>query len=593
MERISALINGSPVEIAFDSVSVHVYNAFPVKDNLKSRGYRWNPGDKSWYIKPDSVEKELALLKNNMEAPAAEVKQKLPVSGGAAALDNLPESLTVTDLRNHIDRLLRNSIKGRVWIRGVIASEVKHYQWASYFDIRDEDENRNIYFRAEAGKREMELIAGKFKSSGVAEGLEKDLPVFALFEVKIPLKNVVDIRLKMVDVLPEYTQSRIKNQREITLDRLTSEGKIENQKRLVIPKLVQRIGLITSGQGTSIQDIMAGLNPCESRYEFMFADARMEGAAAPDSVIAAFNSLERHPSFRPDVIILARGGGSEQSLAVFNDYRICERLTMASVPVIAAIGHEKDLSAAELCAHHMPVPSTPSGVGKFFKERYVNLQLELSGRINELSRRFTDLCYKEEQSVRRCSATAAMLAGKRLVMEEQGLKSCLKNLRNLETMKVREQEKRVNEVFTGVTGRLRLVLKRGYETLGTETKRLVSEGSRLLVHKSGETEKLVASLDFSKRYTVADRLSAELRERAGRLVQAGRKVLVNSENGVVMKENLVKANDPSRILNKGFTLIYDGENRVVKTLKEFETKDQFTIAFNDGKAENLNRQEKK
>ncbi len=590
MERISALINGSPVEIAFDSVSVHVYNAFPVKDSLKSRGYRWNPGDKSWYTRPDSVEQELELLKNNFEP----VKSSKPVTvQNKGELEKFPESLTVTDLRNHIDNLLRNSIKGRVWIRGIIASEVKHYQWASYFDIRDEDENRNIYFRAEAGKREMEQISRKLSSSGVAESIEKDLPVFALFEVKIPLKNVVDIRLKMVDILPEYTQSKIKNQRDVTLDRLAKEGKLENQKRLVLPKLVSRIGLITSGQGTSVQDIMAGLHPCESRYEFMFADARMEGAAAPDSVINAFNKLETHPVFRPDVIILARGGGSEQSLAVFNDYRICERITSARAPVVAAIGHEKDLSAAELCAWLMPVPSTPSGVGKFFKERYVNLQLELSGLIGELSRKFTELCNKEEQTVRRLAESAAMFAGKRIVFEEQKLKSSLKNLRNLEAMKIREQEKRVRDIFRGLSGRFGLVLRRGRSDLENQIRRLVAEGRKLITDNQNRTVKTIGSLDFEKRHKAIVRLGSEIRYKARNIVQMGERALISSGNEIKMKENLVKANDPSRILNKGFTLIYDQDNRVVKSLKEFETREQFTIAFSDGKAENLKRQEKK
>ncbi|UCH98358.1 MAG: hypothetical protein JSV88_16360, partial [Candidatus Aminicenantes bacterium] len=339
MKWVTVVINGQEVSVAFDENSIHIYNAYPIKDDLKIRGYRWNPADKSWYLQPGDVDAEIRVLENNLQPSAAPVK-----CGKKPELAVFPESYSVAELRNRLDRLIREGIRGNIWVRGVIASDVKNYKWASYLDLKDEDENRDIFFRVEIKTHNLEKIERKLQESGAAQSLERDLPVFCHVEVYLPLRNVVDIRLSLLDILPEYTQAKIRNQREITLDKLKEEGIIENQKRLVVPVFISRLGLITSGQGTSIRDIKAGLHPYENKYRFFFVDSRMEGAHAVDSIIQAITFLESSPGIELDAIIIARGGGSEQSLAVFNDLRLCRKVCHTPIPILTAIGHEKDIT---------------------------------------------------------------------------------------------------------------------------------------------------------------------------------------------------------------------------------------------------------
>jgi hypothetical protein len=66
MNWIKVTINGRELNVGFDDSSIHVYNAFPVKDDLKLRGYRWDPADKSWFVTPSNIEDELEVLKNNL-----------------------------------------------------------------------------------------------------------------------------------------------------------------------------------------------------------------------------------------------------------------------------------------------------------------------------------------------------------------------------------------------------------------------------------------------------------------------------------------------------------------------------------------------
>ena len=210
MNWIKLMIKGQEVNVGFDENSIHIYDAFPIKDDLKMRGYRWNPGDKSWFVTPDDLTVELEALKNNLNPVAAPT-----VPNRTTDLSPFPHSFSVIELRNRIDRLIKEGIRGYIWIRGIIASEIKNYQWASYFDLRDEKEGSDIYFRMEIKTGQLERVNSRLKELGIAEGLEKDLPVFLQAEVHLSLRNVVDIRLSVRDILPEYTQSKLRSQRDI------------------------------------------------------------------------------------------------------------------------------------------------------------------------------------------------------------------------------------------------------------------------------------------------------------------------------------------------------------------------------------------
>lgn len=564
MKWVSLTINGSDVSVAFDENSIHIYNAYPIKDDLKLRGYRWNPNDKSWLIRPGNeseVTSEIEKLKNNLKTTIPVSAQSMPVKPvDRPELAKFPDSYSVADLRNRIDRLIREGIRGNIWVRGVIASDVKNYQWASYLDLKDEEEKLDIFFRVEVKKANLEKINRKLQESGVAQALEKDLPVFCNVEVYLPLRNVIDVRLSLSDILPEYTQAKIRNQREITLDKLKEEGILENQKKLLAPVLISRIGLITSGQGTSIRDINAGLHPFANKYRFFFVDSRMEGANAVDMMIRALDFLENNSEIVPDAIIIARGGGSEQSLAVFNDLRLCRRVCLAHVPILTAIGHEKDLSAIELCSWLTPTPATPSGIGKYLRDRYVNLQEQLSLTITRLMHHFTNVQLREMEKIKAYLRNIPTRASGYLRQREERFFSRLRGLEQSVIYTVRDQGRRITVL----------------------TRQLLEKTAALRQREVRQVEKTILKLDFEKRRRDNRKQQEEIRRKARNLLDQALKNHNDAREDIGVHRQLVQANDPQNILEKGFTLTLDESNRVIKTLKEFERKESALLKFRDG-----------
>lgn len=596
MNWIKVVIKNKEVSVAFDTTSIHVYNSFPIKDDLKMRGYRWNPSDKSWYIQPGDVESELAVLKNNLRDIGPSIGPAItaadPPATRSSELAAFPDSVSVAELRNRIDRLIREGLRGNIWVRGVVASDIKHYKWASYLDLKDEDENRDMFFRMEVKKQNLDRITKKLSDSGVAHDLEKDLPLFCNVDVHLPLKYVVDIRLTLLDILPEYTQSKIRNQREITLDTLKNEGILENQKQLIMPSYISQIGLITSEQGTSVKDIKAGLHPYDNRYRFFFADSRMEGSSAVDSIIKALDQLENQADL--DAVVIARGGGSEQSLAVFNDLRLCRKICRFPIPVITAIGHEKDVSAIELCSWLTPTPSTPSGVGKYLQNRYLNLQEQLSSAVTQLIHRFTTRHRQEMEKINGFLKHIPTRARSALKWREERFFTLSRGLEQSVSFAVRGQERRIADISSQIIRNVNHLQLKHHHQINTMTGNIISRAGLINRRETGQVHKTIQKMDFDRRLRLNRQQRGEMAKRANTALATAARVLNNAAGDLETRTRLVKASDPQHILKKGFTLTLDENNNVITTVKDFEGKQKAVLRFHDGTAPiTLDSQQKK
>ncbi len=576
-------VNGREVSVAFDENSIHVYNAFPIKDDLKLRGYRWNPGDKCWYIEPSDVVGEMAVLKNNLRPVSSPPPEASPAKEvGDSLLDRFPSSYSVVELRSYIDQLIRNGLPGQIWVRGVIASEIKHYPWGSYFDLRDEDETLNMHFSVEVRKRTLEEIQAKLQRSGAADFLEKELPVFFLVSVGLSLKYTINVRLSLIDILPEYTQSKLRSQLEVTLEKLKEEGILEYQKQLPLPRLLTSIGLVTSAQGTSIKDVMAGLHPYGQKYNIFFVDARMEGANAVDSIIQSLDYLEKGGIVPLDAIVIARGGGSEQSLSVFNDYRLCRRICRAKIPILTAIGHEKDLSAAELCSHFTPTPSTPSGMGKFLQERYVKLQDQLSDSVSRLIHHFSQV-HRGEMARLRGFLKSIPAQGRQLVrFKQRGFLSLTRQFEQSVFFTVRDQERQVDEKTVQIIKNSLHVMMNARTQLQGLMQSVFSRAGILSRREQQQVRKTILKMDFAKRQRENKKNRLAVRQAAGMFFSLASKVHRDTERTLTARTDLVRANHPDLILKKGFAMTLDEHNRVIKTLAAFRQFKEANLKFYDG-----------
>ncbi len=140
--------------------------------------------------------------------------------------------------------------------------------------------------------------------------------------------------------------------------KLENEGYFDSSKKRNLPKVPQKIVLVTAPTGAALQDM---LNIISRRYplvEIKLLPVLVQGEKAPDSINTAFCWLNRQKADFADLVILARGGGSMEDLSAFNTERVADAIYNCKFPVISAIGHETDFTIADFVADlRAPTPS--------------------------------------------------------------------------------------------------------------------------------------------------------------------------------------------------------------------------------------------
>jgi exodeoxyribonuclease VII large subunit len=130
--------------------------------------------------------------------------------------------------------------------------------------------------------------------------------------------------------------------------RLEAEGLFDAGRKKPLPFLPAGIGVITSPTGAVIRDILTVTRRRFPSVNILIAPVRVQGPEAPAEIIRAIGDLQVAPGI--DVIILARGGGSLEDLAPFNDEAVARAIARSRVPVISAVGHETDFTIADFTA---------------------------------------------------------------------------------------------------------------------------------------------------------------------------------------------------------------------------------------------------
>jgi exodeoxyribonuclease VII large subunit len=188
--------------------------------------------------------------------------------------------------------------------------------------------------------------------------------------------------------------------------KLAAEGLFDAARKQLLPFLPERIGVVTSPTGAVIRDILHRLADRFPRHVMVWP-VRVQGDGCADEVAAAihgFNALPLDgPLRRPDLLIVARGGGSLEDLWSFNEEIVVRAAAASMIPLIAAVGHETDVTLIDFAADvRAPTPSAAA-------ELAVPVRVELSVRVDGLARRSL-ACWHRGQEARRTELRAAIRA---------------------------------------------------------------------------------------------------------------------------------------------------------------------------------------
>ena len=276
--------------------------------------------------------------------------------------------LSVTQINRYISFKFKDDKKlSGVMIKGEISNFTAHRSGHFYFTLKD---------------KESSIKAVMFKSHAVNVKFmpENGMNVIAMGNISVFERDGI-YQVYVTDIVPDGIGSVYVASEQLKA-KLQKEGIFDQSAKRPIPQMPVKIGVVTSKTGAALQDI---INILSRRYpigELVLVPALVQGEGAADSISKA---LIQAGKFDCDVIILARGGGSLEDLTQFNTEKVAYAVYNSSVPVISAVGHETDVTIADLAADlRAPTPSAAAEVVSVSKE-------QLNGNLNYYNEKLKNL----------------------------------------------------------------------------------------------------------------------------------------------------------------------------------------------------------
>jgi len=421
----------------------------------------------------------------------------------------------VSAVRTHVERAY-----SEVWVEG----EISNYRPADsghlYFSLKDDSAQvRVVMFRSQAKLLRFRPEAG--------------MQVIARGRV-----TIYDARGEL-QISAEYLEPKGAGALQVAFEqlkaRLEVEGLFDAARKKKMPALPRRIGLITSPRGAAIRDILNILQRRHHSASILIYPAQVQGEAAAGEVAAGLRFLNR--SRQVDVIIVARGGGSVEDLAAFNDEALARAVAASTIPVISAVGHETDFTILDFVADlRAPTPSAAA-------ELVIRSRQELESQQETLRNRLAR-AMRYQLLVRRQHMTEAAR----------------------------------HRAFTRMIDAIRARQQR----LDDLSYRLITSQRGLLVSRRRRLEVASAALRHRDMRRVLAGIRRDLHAGTSALTAVARASLLRYRSRLERSQARLQGLSPLSALQRGYALVFDAHGRLVKDATQVNVGDEIRARVSRG-----------
>ena len=418
--------------------------------------------------------------------------------------------LELSELLSMVKEGVADAFPDKYWVKGEISSWSPRANGHCYLNLSETVRGKQVAdIRAMIWKWHFPLLKAFFEKE-TGQTLQAGITV--LVRVQVNFSELYGISLFVDEIDPAFTVGAQALEKKKAIERLTAGGYMDMQKELELPRLPYRLAVITSKTAAGYGDFRRHLLENEAGYAFRLDlyEALMQGEQAPASIIAALLEAQEEAY---DAILILRGGGSEMDLACFDDYDLAVAIATCPVPVVTAIGHDRDFHIADMVAGRYV--KTPTALADLFLDIYADedalldaLEKRVGGAVAE-----------------RLSAMA----------------------RRVDALSARIRVGLVGKVHAGEQ----------------------AVASRIARVRLGLTQKFAALQRLSD--AAAHRLRFAATARFGTEI-----------SNLALKEALIKASDPRKILGLGYVLVTGSDNKVLKTVDRVAVGDRIGVRFSDG-----------
>jgi exodeoxyribonuclease VII large subunit len=411
----------------------------------------------------------------------------------------------------------------RIWRVGDLVSAVRTTVERGYTDVWVEGEISNfrpadsghLYFTLKDGDAQLRIVMFRSQARLLRFRPENGMQIVARGRV-----TIYDARGELqlsAEFLEPVGAGALQLAFEQLKNRLAAEGLFAADRKKPIPQLPRRIGIVTSPRGAALQDMLNILARRHENVGILIYPAQVQGEYAASEVSAGIKYFNRVKGL--DVIIVARGGGSVEDLACFNDEGLARVIAASTLPVISAVGHETDFTICDFVSDlRAPTPSAAA-------ELVIDSKHQLAEHLAQLHRRLD-----------RATRYHLLMAKNRLTELAQH----------------------------GAFGRMQDLLGRRGQRLDELVFRLASnfsEGLRAHHRRLENAASRIRHFDFRRQLTIT---RGQLDARADSLLHTMQTRLARERSRLGELSGKLDALSPMKILDRGYALVFDEKGQLVK-----------------------------
>ena len=414
-----------------------------------------------------------------------------------------------------------------IWIGG----EISNYRPA---------ESGHLYFTLKDGEAQLRVVMFRTQARLLRFRPDNGMEVLARGRV-----TVYESRGEL-QLIAEYLEPKGAGALQIAFEqlkaKLATEGLFDQSRKKPIPTLPRCIGVVTSPRGAAIHDMLNVLRRRHASARLLIYPAQVQGEAAPSEVAAGIRYFNK--SRKVDVIVVARGGGSLEDLAAFNDEGLARVIAASELPVISAIGHETDFTIADFVADLRA--ATPSAAA----ELVISARQQLEEQITSLTRRLDHgiryrLMLKRQGLQELGEHRAVLRVTDAIRRREQRLDEWSGRLLASETQLLRGHRRRLDLAVIRVRHHdLRRLFQGMHKSLQTVQSQLPRAMRTVLFTRRARWEQLSARLDTLSPLKILDRGYAVVFDPDGKALTDSAQVAAGDE----LKVRLARGELDARVL---------------------------------------------
>ncbi len=478
---------------------------------------------------------------------------------------------TVSEISGAVKRVLEGEF-GRVRVRGEIGRVSRPSSGHIYFDLKDD---RSV----------IAAVTWKGQAARLSTRPEEGIEVIATGRLTtFPGQSKYQL---IVEEIEPAGAGALMMMLEKRRKALAAEGLFDDARKRPLPYLPRVIGVVTSPSGAVIRDILHRLRDRFPTRVLIWPVAVQGEGCAPQvaAAIRGFNDLPPDgPIPRPDLIIVARGGGSLEDLWGFNDEAVVRAAADSRIPLISAVGHETDTTLIDFAAdRRAPTPTAAA-------EMAVPVRAELAARLSEIGARMIRASDRQIQRQRQRLSDLSRALGRPQALTDPARQRFDLTAGRLEPALnsfVRSRRDRLNALPLSLSA-LRGSLATRRERLADQSRRLPQAVTRESQRRKERLTGLAERLTRARARTLADATRNIARDRdriatlAGRLIAAANRLLPPRRERLERLDRLRQTLGYRETLKRGFAVVHGPAGLITRAADAAQTP-RFEIEFLDGR----------